>query len=90
MSPSERPGPRPPRNPSPEVFEALARALQLDNSEREHLTDLLARSTAPRRGPTSPQRVRAGLHLMLQTLPAPGVCGSRVSVSFRADCVHSF
>ncbi|WP_329170218.1 helix-turn-helix transcriptional regulator [Streptomyces decoyicus] len=55
-------------NPSPEVLEALARALHLDDSECEHLTDLLARSTAPRRGPTSPQRVRAGLHLMLQTL----------------------
>ncbi|MFI6688956.1 helix-turn-helix transcriptional regulator [Streptomyces sp. NPDC050485] len=55
-------------NPSPEVLEALARALHLDDSEREHLTDLLARPTATRRGPTSPQRVRPGLHLMLQTL----------------------
>ncbi|MEU6679840.1 helix-turn-helix transcriptional regulator [Streptomyces sp. NPDC046925] len=56
-------------NPSPEVLEALARALHLDESEREHLTDLLARPAAPaRRGPASPQRVRPGLHLMLQTL----------------------
>uniref|UniRef100_A0AAU2UWK9 Helix-turn-helix transcriptional regulator n=1 Tax=Streptomyces sp. NBC_00003 TaxID=2903608 RepID=A0AAU2UWK9_9ACTN len=53
-------------NPSPEVLEALARALHLDESEREHLTDLLSRPA--RRGPTSPQRVRPGLHLMLQTL----------------------
>jgi transcriptional regulator with XRE-family HTH domain len=55
-------------NPSPEVLEALARALQLDAAEREHLTDLLARSTPARRAPTSPQRVRPGLHLMLHTL----------------------
>ncbi|MFD5031222.1 helix-turn-helix transcriptional regulator [Streptomyces sp. NPDC058405] len=55
-------------NPSPEVIEALARALQLDPAEREHLTDLLARPTAARRTPTGPQRVRPGLHLMLQTL----------------------
>ncbi|MFJ2438864.1 helix-turn-helix transcriptional regulator [Streptomyces sp. NPDC087658] len=55
-------------NPSPEVLEALSRALHLDESEREHLTDLLARPTPARRGPTSPQRVRPGLHLMLQTL----------------------
>ncbi|MFF1418790.1 helix-turn-helix domain-containing protein [Streptomyces sp. NPDC058280] len=55
-------------NPSPEVIEALACALQLDPAEREHLTDLLARPTAARRTPTGPQRVRPGLHLMLQTL----------------------
>ncbi|NJP90227.1 helix-turn-helix domain-containing protein [Nonomuraea sp. FMUSA5-5] len=53
-------------NPSPEVTEALARALQLDPAEREHLTDLLARPG--RRAPIAPQRVRPGLHLMLQTL----------------------
>ncbi|MER7370280.1 helix-turn-helix transcriptional regulator [Nonomuraea wenchangensis] len=40
-------------NPSPEVVEALARALELDLAEREHLSDLLT---------------RPGLHLMLQTL----------------------
>ncbi|GAA3427885.1 helix-turn-helix transcriptional regulator [Streptosporangium sandarakinum] len=55
-------------NPSPEVVEALARALQLDLAEREHLTDLLARPTPARRAPVAPQRVRPGLHLMLQTL----------------------
>ncbi|AQZ69076.1 putative DNA-binding protein [[Actinomadura] parvosata subsp. kistnae] len=53
-------------NPSPEVTEALARALQLDPAEREHLTDLLTRPS--RRAPITPQRVRPGLHLMLQTL----------------------
>ncbi|MFG3115534.1 helix-turn-helix transcriptional regulator [Streptomyces sp. NPDC048197] len=55
-------------NPSPEVLEALARALQLDAAEREHLTDLLARPVPARRAPAGPQRVRPGLHLMLQTL----------------------
>ncbi|MFE2493949.1 helix-turn-helix transcriptional regulator [Streptomyces scopuliridis] len=55
-------------NPSPEVVEALCEALRLDASEREHLTDLLARPTAARRTPVRPQRVRPGLHLMLQTL----------------------
>jgi transcriptional regulator with XRE-family HTH domain len=55
-------------NPSPEVLEALVGALQLDAAEREHLTDLLSRPTPARRGPSSPQRVRPGLHLMLRTL----------------------
>ncbi|MEO3806116.1 helix-turn-helix transcriptional regulator [Nonomuraea sp. B1E8] len=54
--------------PSPEVVEALARALQLDPAEREHLVDLLARPASARRAPSAPQRVRPGLHLMLQTL----------------------
>ncbi|OIK07501.1 helix-turn-helix domain-containing protein [Streptomyces monashensis] len=55
-------------HPSPEVVEALARALRLDTSEREHLTDLLARpGAAARRTPSTPQRVRPGLHLMLHT-----------------------
>lgn len=54
--------------PSPEVVEALARALQLDPAEREHFADLLTRPTATRRTPTGPQRVRPGLHLMLHTL----------------------
>ncbi|MEV0389392.1 helix-turn-helix transcriptional regulator [Nonomuraea sp. NPDC050643] len=55
--------------PSPEVVEGLADALQLDLAEREHLTDLLTRPTpARRRAPVAPQRVRPGLHLMLETL----------------------
>ncbi|MFI7134098.1 helix-turn-helix domain-containing protein [Nonomuraea sp. NPDC050153] len=55
-------------SPSPEVIEALARALQLNPSEREHLTNLLTRPATPRRAPAGPQRVRPGLHLMLHTL----------------------
>lgn len=52
-----------------EVVEALARALHLDSSEREHLTDLLL--PAPhtvRRAPSQPQRVRPGPYLTLETL----------------------
>ncbi|MFD3521291.1 helix-turn-helix transcriptional regulator [Streptomyces sp. NPDC058653] len=55
-------------NPSPEVVDALARALRLSTDEREHLTDLVARPTPARHTPVAPQRVRPGLHLMLQTL----------------------
>ncbi|MEU8717951.1 helix-turn-helix transcriptional regulator [Streptomyces sp. NPDC048663] len=53
--------------PSPEVVDALVRALRLDATEREHLIDLLVRPGA-RRAPVNPQRVRQGLHLLLQTL----------------------
>jgi transcriptional regulator with XRE-family HTH domain len=56
------------QNPSPEVVAALAAALCLDLSEREHLADLLARPAQARRVPVGPQRVRPGLHLMLHTL----------------------
>ncbi|GAA1987669.1 helix-turn-helix domain-containing protein [Kitasatospora viridis] len=54
--------------PSPEVVEALAGALRLSPDEREHLDDLLARPGRARQSPAAPQRVRPGLHLMLQTL----------------------
>jgi transcriptional regulator with XRE-family HTH domain len=55
-------------NPSREVIEALASALCLDSSEREHLSDLLGRPAAARLAPSGVQRVRPGLYLMLQTL----------------------
>ncbi|WP_127933182.1 helix-turn-helix domain-containing protein [Nonomuraea polychroma] len=56
-------------NPSAEVLDNLARALRLDATEREHLLDLLARPAPARRAsPAPPQRVRPGLHLMLETL----------------------
>ncbi|MCI1788522.1 MAG: helix-turn-helix transcriptional regulator [Actinomyces sp.] len=56
-------------SPSLEVVQALARALQLDDSEQEHLANLVAHQPASaRRAPTAPQRVRPGLYLMLQTL----------------------
>ncbi|WP_416985802.1 helix-turn-helix transcriptional regulator [Streptomyces sp. T028] len=56
-------------HPSAEVVAALCRALRLDTSEREHLTDLLRPYPhAARRAPVRPQRVRPGLHLVLETL----------------------
>ena len=73
-------------HPSPEVVAAVARALRLDDTEREHLTDLLAAGSRAgsgtgggaigggggggglRRAPSRVQRVRPGLHLMLETL----------------------
>ncbi|GAB1823496.1 helix-turn-helix transcriptional regulator [Herbidospora sp. RD11066] len=56
-------------HPSPEVVAALGRALRLDPAEQEHLTDLLlTRVSAPRRVVVAPQRVRPGLHMMLETL----------------------
>ncbi|MEU6967637.1 helix-turn-helix transcriptional regulator [Kitasatospora aureofaciens] len=58
-------------NPSAEVVDAITRALRLDDTEREHLTDLLHSGTQrPRRAApaTKAQRVRPGLHLMLETL----------------------
>jgi transcriptional regulator with XRE-family HTH domain len=56
-------------NPSTEVVEAIARALRLDEDEREHLTDLLrSGARTARHAPARAQRVRPGLHLMLETL----------------------
>ncbi|WP_371648694.1 MULTISPECIES: helix-turn-helix transcriptional regulator [unclassified Streptomyces] len=56
-------------NPSAEVIEAIARTLRLDETEREHFTDLLrSGARTSRRAPARAQRVRPGLHLMLETL----------------------
>jgi hypothetical protein len=58
---------------SREVLEAIARALQLDQDEREHLFDLVKISqtrTAPRRGATA-STVRAGLQLVLDSISTP-------------------
>ncbi|MBY8878392.1 helix-turn-helix domain-containing protein [Actinacidiphila acidipaludis] len=69
-------------NPSPEVLEALGRALQLDPSEMRYMQDLLRRpSTAARRSRTALQRVRPGLHLMLEAQRVPAfVLGRRTDV----------
>jgi transcriptional regulator with XRE-family HTH domain len=55
-------------NPSPEVLEALAAALRLDETEREHLVDLAGRRAPRKKGPIAAQRVRPGLLLTLQAL----------------------
>ena len=53
-------------NPSAAVIEAIARALQLDDTERTHLFDL----AQPRRRPAAPrpQRVAPAMYQMLETL----------------------
>jgi transcriptional regulator with XRE-family HTH domain len=55
------------------VLEALARALQLDEAEREHLIDLARATTTTsraRRKP-APQRVRPGLQRLLESISGP-------------------
>ncbi|NJQ16474.1 helix-turn-helix transcriptional regulator [Streptomyces bohaiensis] len=56
--------------PSPAVVEALAQALELDTAGRAHLNDLLGTATAAprRRRPPTVQRLRSGLHQLLDSL----------------------
>jgi transcriptional regulator with XRE-family HTH domain len=55
--------------PSPAVVEALGRALGLDAAGRAHLEDLIGLSAAPaRRRTRGVQRVRPGLHQLLDAL----------------------
>jgi transcriptional regulator with XRE-family HTH domain len=68
-------------NPSESVLDALARALSLNDTERDHLY-ALARPTRGRRRPMTPQRVRPGLIRVLDALtdtPAT-VIGRRLGV----------
>jgi transcriptional regulator with XRE-family HTH domain len=61
------------------VLEAVARALQLDDTERAHLFDL-AQPTAARgrrRRPLSPQRVHPVLYRTLESLGVPAVVQGR-------------
>lgn len=57
-------------NASASVLDAVARALRLDRAEREHLLDLARgpETTRSRRPALRPQRVRPGLHELLQTI----------------------
>lgn len=55
--------------PSAAVVAAIGRALELDAAGRAHLEDLIGLTTAPkRRSPRSAQRVRPGLHQLLDAL----------------------
>jgi transcriptional regulator with XRE-family HTH domain len=54
-------------NASEAVLDAVARALQLDGTERSHLF-AVARPTRGRPRPLPPQRVRPGLHRVLATM----------------------
>ncbi|MFD8965670.1 helix-turn-helix transcriptional regulator [Streptomyces sp. NPDC059568] len=66
---------------SESVLDAVARALRLDETERDHLFAVARRSRARRR-PMAPQRVRPGLYRVLETVgdsPAM-VLGRRMDV----------
>jgi transcriptional regulator with XRE-family HTH domain len=58
---------------SESVLDALARALQLDEAEREHLFDLARATTASSlaRRQAAPQRVRPGLQRLLDSINGP-------------------
>ncbi|MFE4196073.1 helix-turn-helix transcriptional regulator [Paenarthrobacter sp. NPDC056912] len=58
---------------SREVIEALARALQLDDDERDHLLDLarITQRRAPRRKPSNRTIVRPGIQSVLDSIDAP-------------------
>jgi MmyB-like transcription regulator ligand binding domain len=66
------------RGVSETVLEAVARALQLEDTERAHLFDL-AQPTAvrARRRPLAPQRVRQVLYRTLEALSVPAVVEGR-------------
>ncbi|MFD7446317.1 helix-turn-helix transcriptional regulator [Streptomyces sp. NPDC059909] len=62
-----------PINASDTVLDAIARALRMDDAERTHLFDLARRTTTGTsartcRGPAPPQRVRPGLHRLVDSL----------------------
>jgi transcriptional regulator with XRE-family HTH domain len=66
--------------PSPSVIDALARALQLDDEEHQHLRELAARAARYASEPPPPpsRTVRPHLRLLLETLrPSPAYIVSR-------------
>jgi transcriptional regulator with XRE-family HTH domain len=68
-------------NVSEPVLDALARALQLDETERAHLHDLAKPARRRRRTPARPQRVRPGIRLLIDGLDRPAfVVGRRLDV----------
>ena len=68
-------------NVSENVLDALARALNLNDTERDHLF-AVARPARSRRHPLPPQRVRPGLYQVLESLPGipASVVGRRLDV----------
>jgi transcriptional regulator with XRE-family HTH domain len=56
------------RNVSGGVLDAVSRALRLDEAEHTYLLQLARPQQHTRRTPARPQRVRPGLHRMLETL----------------------
>ena len=58
-------------HPSAQVLDALARVLQLDDVEREHLHGLAQPRPARRRSRRAPERVPARLHHLLESVGVP-------------------
>jgi transcriptional regulator with XRE-family HTH domain len=54
--------------PSLQVVDAVARALQLDSTQREHMLDLLRNCPPSSKSPAPVQRVRAGLWQLLDAI----------------------
>src|SRR5262249_60125672 len=75
--------------PSPSVLDALARALRLDETEREHLYSLvrpavpstLAGADARGNAASGPAVIRPGVRLLLDAIPTPAfVIGRRLDI----------
>ncbi|MFC1411531.1 helix-turn-helix transcriptional regulator [Streptacidiphilus sp. N1-12] len=58
------------QNPSPQVLDAVARALRLDDDARTHLYQLAAPAPARRRAPRTPERVRPSLLQLIDSWQA--------------------
>lgn len=67
--------------PSPQVLDALARALDLDEAGRAHLEHLVGAPAVRRRTVVPVQRVRPGLHQVLDAIGHPAmILGRRTDV----------
>jgi len=64
------------RNPSPQVLEALARVLQLDDTAARYLHEL-ARPQPRRRPPPRPETVPPGMTALLETIGLPAFVAGR-------------
>ncbi|GAA0580698.1 helix-turn-helix transcriptional regulator [Paractinoplanes ferrugineus] len=63
--------------PSPQVLDALARVLQLDETERRYLSGLVQPLPRLRKTRTSPERVPARLHHLLSAVGVPAFVEGR-------------
>ncbi|GAA4144375.1 helix-turn-helix transcriptional regulator [Actinomadura keratinilytica] len=64
-------------HPSPQVLDALARVLRLDDTERDYLFDLAAPPARTRRRRPPPERVPARLHHLLAAVGVPAFVEGR-------------
>jgi transcriptional regulator with XRE-family HTH domain len=81
------------RHPSEQVLEALARALQLDDTAARHLQELARPPTRRRRPSARPQRVRPGVERLIDSwMHSPafvmGRCMDVLAANSLADALH--